>query len=152
MHNLLKERCQYNLQIQDISIAHRSGVKPRAGVEDKRAIRFRVCRRDLVHDIIASCTKVQKALDLSSRIFVNVSLTPLRSKILYCLRQLKKDTGKKISSCRSNYTGNIEVYTPISGEADGKNLRTVINTRADLERFMDDRLGKDIESLGVQWD
>ena len=160
VHHLLKDRCQYNLRVEDISIAHRSGAKPNAGVEDKRSIRFRVCRRDLVHDIIASCTKVQKRLDLSSRIFVNVSLTPLRSKIYFCLRKLRKNNVNAISSCRSNYTGNIEVYTPKPGgaagteeRADGRStLRTVINTRAELERFMNDRLGMNLEALGVQWD
>ena len=153
VHELLRDKIGYNLSKDHISIAHRSGKKPENGAVDKRQIRFRVCKRDLVYDIISACKESQKDIEeISQRLFINVSLTPLRSKILFGLRKLRKEHPSKIKSCRSNYTGNIEVYTPRPGATDPRNNnRNIINTRAALEVFASRNLNVDIDSLGITW-
>ena len=77
------------------------------------------------------------------------------SKILYCLRKLKreKENENKISSCRSNYTGNIEAYTPKDPGADGRShLRNVVNTRSALEDLITKHKLKADCLKDVDWD
>ena len=51
--NLLRDNIRINVNPKDISTAHRIGRKP-TGI-NRRNIIFKLCRLDLVHDIIAAC-------------------------------------------------------------------------------------------------
>ena len=88
VRQLLKQHLKLDIADSDISIAHRlapplkgKNHNPR---EDRRNIIFRLCRKDLVGTIFQHCK------NLSPPFYINESLTPLRSKICYSLRQLKK--------------------------------------------------------------
>ena len=54
----LRRHTQYVLNTNEISIAHRLGPKPTNG-NDQRSIRFRLCRRDVAHEIMAACKQME---------------------------------------------------------------------------------------------
>ena len=107
IQRLFRDHTRLNINISDISIAHRLG-RTTSGA-DKRSIIFKLCRRDLVHDIFAAC-KSHKP-----NFFVNTSLTPLRSKILYALRLLRRKFPSKVKACRSTITGEVTVFVATTG-------------------------------------
>lgn len=174
--NLLRDNVRLNVNPNDISTAHRIGRKP-TGI-DKRNIIFKLCRRDLVHDIVAACKSSKPPF------FINTSLTPLRNKILYGLRLLKRKYPTIVKGCRSTPTGDVTVYVPPigveTGEASGeetdestdgpargaedvaaqapsrsttrtRDRRITINTKQDLSKFMSDHLKASIASLSIDW-
>ena len=81
---IIRDELSMNINADDISISLRIGRQQRNGTEDRRNIIIKHCRRDLVHEIYANFRTMKPNL------FVNDFLTPLRSKICYVLRQLKK--------------------------------------------------------------
>ena len=86
VRQLLKDHLKLDISDSDISIAHRLA-PPRKNEhpnEDRRNIIFRLCRKDLVGTIFSHCK------NMSPPFYVNESLTPLRSKICYSLRKLKR--------------------------------------------------------------
>lgn len=147
----LRRHAKYNLNTNDISIAHRLGPKPKSG-PDKRSIRFRLCRRDLAEGIVSA------AKQFSAPFYLNPSLTPLRNNLLYALRQLKKKKPEILKSCRANLKGELEAYT-VRSQSDentsgrpGNNLRkTVITTKKDLENFCNTLLNIPLGSVKVNW-
>lgn len=149
--DLLRRHANYNLNANDISIAHRLGPKPKSG-SDKRNIRFRLCRRDLADDIVSACKQ------MSAPVYVSPSLTPLRGDIFYALRQLKKKKPEILKSCRANLKGQLEAYTANSGDnishssRTGNTLRkTVITTKKELEQFCSTVLKLPLSSVKVNW-
>ena len=72
---LFRDHAGLNINVSDISIAHRLGKTTRG--PDKRNIIFRLCCRDLLQEIFAVCKSQKQAF------FVNTSLTPLQKKIFY---------------------------------------------------------------------
>ena len=118
IQRLLRDHTRLNLNVSDISTAHRIG-KTSPGV-DKRNIIFELCRRDLVQDIFAVC-KTQKPA-----FFINTSLTPLRNKILYGLRLLRRKNPNIVKACRSTMTGEVTVFVA----AARPNSRTTAGTDA----------------------
>ena len=145
--DLLRTHCQFNLNPTEISIAHRLGKKPSG--EDRRSIRFRLCRRDVASDIMAACK------ELKPPFFMNPSLTPLRTKLLYALRQLKKKKSEVVKFARANLKGELEAYTTVENSASPRSshplMKTVITTRAELEKFANDVLGMPLSSVKVDW-
>ena len=119
IQRLSRDHSRLNLNVSDISTAHRIG-KTSPGV-DKRNIIFKLCRRDLVQDIFAVC-KTQKPA-----FFINTSLTPLRNKILYGLRLLRRKNPNIVKACRSTMTGEVTVFVA----AARANSRTASGTEAD---------------------
>ena len=91
-----------NVNPADISIAHRIGRKPNG--RDRRHIIFKLCRRDLVGDIFEACKATKPPF------YINTSLTPLRNKILYGLRLLKRKFPTVVKGCRSTPTGEVTVF------------------------------------------
>ena len=147
----LRRFAKYNLSSNDISIAHRLGPKPSSG-PDKRNIRFRLCRRDLADGIVSACKH------MSAPFYINPSLTPLRSNLLYALRQLKKKNPAVLKSCRANLKGEIEAYTTRPGvptehaEGTAKNLRkTVMTSKKELDNFCNNILKLSLSSVKVNW-
>ena len=174
--NLLRDIIRLNVNLNDISTAHRIGREP-TGI-DTRNIIFKLCRRHLVHDIIAACMSSKPPF------FFNTSLTPLRIKIIYGLRLLKRKYPTIVKGCRSTPTGDVTVYVPPigveTGEASGeetvestngptrgaedvgaqapsrstsrgRDRRIIINTKQDLSKFMSDHLKASIGSLSIDW-
>ena len=91
------EHLRLELAIEDISIAHRIGVKPTIQGEDKHNIMFKLCNRDEKQNILKSCKVVK-----SKKFYIIKSLTPLRNTILYVMRQAKKKHPSVIYSCNSS--------------------------------------------------
>ena len=108
---LFHEHLQLNLNESDIATAQRIGRKQNNDEvtschrknqnvnettllhRDNRNIIMTFHSRDLVRDIYGACKSKRPPF------FINGSLTPLRSKIIYVLRQLKKKFPAKIKGC-----------------------------------------------------
>ena len=150
IQKLFSDHLSIQLNSNDFSIAHRLGQKPRNGV-DRRNIIFKLCRRELVSEIFKQCKQLKPPF------FVNVSLTPLRGKILYALRQCKQQHPDKVGSCR-NIDGNVVLYTKNSAAENSSRPRSsnsenkrFINSRSELEKTLQD-LGIPLESISrVNW-
>ena len=107
IQRMFRDHARLNINVSDISIAHRLGKVTRG--PDKRNIIFKLCRRDLVQDIFAACKSQKPAF------FVNTSLTPLRNKILYALRLLKRKFPTIVKGCRSTISGEVTVFVAPTG-------------------------------------
>ena len=148
--NMIKQDLKLNISINDLSVAHRVGHRRQQG-PSQRNIMLKLCRRDIKYDILSACKQQRPAF------YVNESLTPTRSKILFILRQAKKKYPTKIKSIRS-YDGSITVYLPPVGRAAAEALplsqlrKRIINTRKQLERLLEEELQTTIEALEVQWE
>ena len=118
--DMLKQQVNLNININDISTAHRLGA-PRSGGPDKRSIMFKVSNNDLKSDILGACTRVRPPF------YVNESLTPVRSSVLYVLRKYPS----KIKFCRS-VDGNICAFLPPTTETGSQLRKLVINSKSKL--------------------
>ena len=67
-----RECLRLELAIEDNSIAHRIGVKPKTRGEDKRNIMFKLCNKEAQQDIL----KIYKNMK-SKKFYTKESLTPL---------------------------------------------------------------------------
>ena len=87
-----------------ISTSHRTGPKPRSPqVEDKRNIIVKLCRRYLKGELLSACRKCKP------NFYINESLTPTRSAILYALRKAKRMSPGVVAGCNSE-NGRVYVY------------------------------------------
>ena len=128
--NLIQTHTGITLAPNEISIAHRLGRKKDDTTNDRRSIRFRLVRRDLVPGILAACK------DRRPPIFVNPSLTPIRANILHEIRKLKVTNGQILKSYRVTLNGDIEVFTSTTAEGHPNNLKKhIIVTKKQLEDF-----------------
>ena len=151
IRNLFREHLQLNLNETDVSTAHRIGRK-QPGSVDKRNIIMKLCRRDLVRDIYAACKNMKPPF------FINDSLTPLRSKISFVLRQLKKKFPAKVKGCRS-YDGKPRVFIAAEGPQTRSRNSTeaspqqsfFITTKLELETFIHDHLKTTLSELTLNW-
>ena len=90
---LLCRHLNFNISLSDISVAHR--LTPTSRIN--KTIICNLCRRDLVSEIFQSC-KHFKDMKGQQPFYVNSSLTPIRNKLFYILRQLKKKSVHQKSS------------------------------------------------------
>ena len=156
IHELFRRHLNLQIDPSNISIAHRLGRKPSSS-PDKRNIIFKLCRRDTVTDIMHSC-RLFRNMDGPQPFYVNASLTPLRNKIFYALRMLKKKFPHKISSC-SSQNGNIAAYIPSPtssapggpGRVSARGRRYLLNTRQDLDDFVINTLRVSSSDIQVNW-
>ena len=146
VRNLLKD-VHINIPETEISTAHRLGKRPINGKPDKRNIVFKLCRRDIKRDILDACRQ-QKP-----RYFVNESLTPTRSTIMYVLRKVKREHPDIIGNARS-YDGNITVWLPSSSSVSSsqpKFNKLLVNTRNKLEELLQDKLACNSDKFVERW-
>ena len=99
--DLLRFGLKLNVSSADISIAHHIGRKPVNQQVDSRNIIVKLCRRDLKEDILNACRQIRP-----KDIYINESLTPTRSKIMYILRTAKKKGYSRIAGC-SSFGGRV---------------------------------------------
>ena len=154
VRQLIKDHLKLDLAETDISIAHRLGPskgknKPAKHQEDRRSIIFRLCRKDLVGAIFSHCKKSPPPF------FINESLTPLRNKICYSLRALKKSHPTVINKVRT-YNGIPRVFvnskTRQKSQSQGENLkRFEIPTVLDLENFAASQLNTTLQEEGISF-
>ena len=167
VQDLLRRHTKLNLNPSDISIAHRIG-RTNASLPDKRNIIFKLCRRDLVTDILNACKQSfsppSSGLSNQERrpppIFVNCSLTPTRNKILYALRLLRRKFPSTVKGCRAQIGGDVVVFvvpTPLPSTSSNQNAarnhdrKIIINTKQDLEAFTTNVLSTSLDDLEMRW-
>ena len=139
--SLLQNKLNLNVDSSDISIVHRVGVKSKTQGPDKRNILIKLCRHDLKGDILSACKQMKPD------IYINESLTPIRSNIIYILRKAKRRYPKKIAFCRS-FDGNVVVFLPNNQKnSPDKFRRVVVNSKNALQIFLQSELSTSISEL-----
>ena len=149
VRGLIREKIRLNLHEKDIAMAHRLGKKPLTQGPDKRSIVFKLCRRDLKKDIMTACREFRPPF------YINESLTPTRSSIVYVIRKARQKFPGKLGNCRS-VDGNICVWLPANPEAGPSSgrynsTRFVINTRLKLDAFLMEKVGCDSSKFIDKW-
>ena len=152
--NLLEEHTGLKVDSHEISVAHRIGKKTPNRNEN---IIFKLCRRDAVDEIFNTCKEKRPPF------FVNCSLTPLRNKLFYAVRQLKKKFPSKIQGHHAQ-RGDIVVFLAqnnSSGRGRGRGAaaaggrsstkRFILNTRSELEEFTKKYLKFELANLSIDW-
>ena len=145
--NLIKEELKINLPPETISTSHRLGRKPQSQMEDRRKIIVKLCRRDLKGEIISASRKGGR----SSKLFVNESLTPQRSAILFALRRMKREHPNVVKGCQS-FDGRIYAYTkPPSTSPSARDQRHLINTHEALVNFCREHVKRPLDNFIESW-
>ena len=127
----IREHLPLELAIEDISMDHRIGVKPKTQGEDKRNIMFKLCNRDLKLNILNSCKDVKQ-----KKFYINKSLTPQQNGILYVMQQAKKKHPSMINSCNSSDGSVVAWLHAASASAKTKYRKIIINTKKELDLFL----------------
>ena len=140
---LVKEELKIEISPNDVSTAHRLGRKPSTQGDDKRSLIVKLCRRDIKRDLIAASKKQARPIGL----YVNESLTPSRQAILFALRQIKRAHPDILKGCTSQ-EGRIYAFTkPPNSSRYPSDVRHLISTREDLQKFCNDYIKAPLESL-----
>lgn len=119
----------------DVLEAYRTGLR---GTQDpgRGQIVVKLRHHSLREDLVRTSKTVRPA-----NVFINENLTPMRSKILYTLRQAKRRFPDKINGCGSR---NGQVYAWIKPpNPSAKNMKVLINSINRLEEFC-------VKTLNVQ--
>ena len=94
--DMLKRHLNYVLPESGLLTAFRLGAKSQSQAKDTRSVMMRLANADIKRDIISSCRTLKPA-----NLFANDDLTPMKSSILYTLRQCKKRFPTKVAGCGS---------------------------------------------------
>ena len=131
VQDMFQQKMNFRIGVEDISTVYRLGPKP-TSQEDRRPIIFRVNNRDLVPQIYRACRQQKPPF------FVNQSLTPLRSKIFYSIRQLKRKFPSKIDGCR-NSEGRLEIFLKKPADLSSGtefNSKRIVKCQKDLDSVL----------------
>ena len=124
--SMVKEKLRLNLNPTDISTAHRMGRKPTSQATDRRKLVVKLCRRDLKRDILMA------ARNIKPDIYVNESLTPLRSKILFALRKMRR-SHPHILKGSTSIEGRVFAWIASDpGRLDSPHVRILVNSISKL--------------------
>jgi hypothetical protein len=147
VRKLVKDKLNLNMAATDISTTHRLGRKPVTQKQDTRNIVVKLCRRDLKGDLLSACRQLKP-----DNLYINESLTPNRSTILYALRKAKRQFPDKVSGT-GTMNGRVCVWVkPPNPETPlPRNSRMFVNTRLTLESFCTDILGVPSSTLIENW-
>ena len=69
--DLVRKRLKLEMDVTDISAAHRLGPKPRSQGPDHKKIIVKLCRRERKYDLITACKQTKPP-----NLFINENLTP----------------------------------------------------------------------------
>jgi len=144
---LIKNKVKLMFKPTDISVAHRLGKKPSTQAPDRRSIIVKLCRRELKNDLLQACRATKPA-----GLYVNESLTQIRSTALYGLRQAKRKFPEFISGCGSK-DGRVYVFIkpPNPSTPLAKNSRMFINTREKFGDLCRDVLKCNPSDFTINW-
>ena len=140
---LMKNKLNLVIKSGDISTSHRVGKKPSNQKVDRRNIIIKLCRRDIKGDILAACRNIKP------NFYVNESLTPVRSSILYVLRQAKKKRNRLVGC--SSMGGRVFAWVTQSDGQGDRNVRIPVNTHLELMSFCDDILKDPLSNYIQRW-
>ena len=145
--DLVKSKLHVNMLPTDISTSHRLGKKPNSQAPDRRRIIVKLCRRDIKHQILYACRE-HKPKDL----YINESLTPLRSKIMFALRKMKREPNSRIATAGSN-DGKVYVWVKHQhGSPEGsRDVKIMVNTHSKLEEISMNIMGKPLTEYVENW-
>ena len=134
LQNVIKNKINYELPRDSISTAYRVGKKSTTQAPDKRSIVFRLNGKDLKDDIRKACRTVKPR-----NLYVNESLIPSRSTILFALRAAKRQFPSKVAACGSS-VGKVFVWLK-PPSATGSNIRIFINSMSRLDEICTKEFG-----------
>ena len=127
---LIKDKINLNINLSDISVAHRMGNKPLSQAPDKRKIIIKLCRRETKQELLKACRTVKPR-----NLFISESLTRVRGTALFGLRQAKKKYPDVIAGCGSY---DVKVYAwvkpPNVNAPNARNTKISVNSK---EKFRD---------------
>ena len=137
VQDLFREHLSLEVADSDISIAHRIGrvktdPKTKKPLEDRRSIIVRLCRKELIGPIFSHCKEKEPPF------LVNEPLTPIRGKICYILRRIKKKLPKKVTKVRT-FKGVPRAFHKPRGNTRAtatKEVYSEISTMLQLEDFV----------------
>ena len=131
------------IKAEDISIAHRLGMNPKASSTLKRDIMVKFSRRDPKNTVLSAARKLQV-----KDFYVSEQLTARRRIIAAALRKAKKSFPDKIHATRSDQ-GSIYVWIkpPRPEEPGASNFKDKINTMEKLAFFCETTLEAPLESI-----
>lgn len=124
---VIKRELKYELSPDVVSNGHRIGRRSEDRTSDKRAILLKLKNQDDKRDLLVAC-KTSKPPNL----FINESLVPRRSHVLYLLRQAKRRF-PKIAACGS-HNGRVFVYLKSTTPSE-RNSKMFINTVEELNSW-----------------
>ena len=140
--NLISTKLDVDIAPTDISISHRLGKKPNGG-QDRRSIIFKLCRRELKSIILQACRTKKPPF------YINESLSPTRSSIMFVLRKARHDFPTKFGRCVSD-EGNVRLWIP-NPDDPTQFTKITVNTRSDLEELMKQKTNCTSEKYNVSW-
>ena len=137
--DLVRDKLRIQLNPTDISTSHRIGKKPASQTPDRRNIIMKLCRRDLKSSLLDACRS-----NKPSNFYVNESLTPVRSKVMYALRKMKKETGSRVSGT-STRDGRVFAWVKHApGSPPGsRDVKVPVNSLPALQEFSLKYMAKD---------
>ena len=140
---VVRDRLKLEMDVTDISAAHRLGPKPKSQGPDRRKIIVKLCRRERKYDLITACKQTKPP-----NLFINENLTPTRNKILFSLRRGKKKFPNIVAAC-SSHDGKVYAWIkpPNPDAPSARNSKIFINTQDQLEDFCRKSLKVQIEEL-----
>ena len=140
---VVRDRLKLELDVTDISAAHRLGPKPKSQGPDRRKIIVKLCRRERKYDLITACKQTKP-----HNLFINENLTPTRNNILFSLRCAKKKFPNIVAAC-SSHDGKVYAWIkPPNLDAPlARNSKLFINTQDQLQDFCRKSLKVQIEEL-----
>ena len=140
---LMKEKLKINLNPADISISHRIGRKPASQAEDRRNIILKLCKRDVKHTLLSACRKT-KPRDF----YLNESLTPVRGKIMYALRRMKRESNGRVTGV-SSFDGRVVAWVKnAAGSSPGsRDLKISVNNMRSLQDFSRHYMDRDASNF-----
>ena len=130
---MLDEKIGQNITRGEIDVCHRLPSRKPEDDQIRKPIIVKLVRRETKHKLIQAC-RLKKPANFS----INESLSKTRSKILYVIRKVKKDSPGKIISYKTEDT-NIRVYTPPLQNG-GLPIKHTLNTRRQLDEFLQTKL------------
>ena len=130
---VLKNLLKYEISPSEITKAYRVGSKSNTQAPDRRSIMVQLLTHDRKNDMLQACRKVKPP-----NLYINDDLIPIRSKIQYALRQIKKSRTDRIAYCGS-WEGRVYIWLkPPNSSA--PNQRVFINSIDRYRKLCSDEL------------
>ena len=126
--DMLKSSLNYVLPEKSLLAVFRLGAKPASQTSDTRSVLLKLTDSDIKRDVLSSCRTI-KPMNL----FSNDDLTPMKSTILYALRQCKKRFPLKVAGCGSRDSRVFVYLKPPNPSA--RNQRMFIDNLFKLDEF-----------------
>ena len=144
---VIKDKLNLNIPPTDISTSHRLGKTPSSQQPDRRNIIIKFCRRDTKHNVLAMCRKKKP-----SKFYVNESLTPTRSTVLYALRKMKRENGSRVTGT-STRDGKVYAWIKQSSSAPpgSPGVMVPVNSHHALLEFSMKYMGKPLGNYIETW-